>query len=255
MAEAYQDGFTTWAMHDGDWDTGEHTLLHWACDGMKLQELNLGGKPSLNIVKKLVLSGIDPNARGQQNCLPLNLIAKSSDDEAIEILKYLLAHGADPKLSNDYGYTALHEAASWGSPIAIETLLDYDADFHALTGQRETALELAKKGLVEAKVNGKNGVTQGRYKKAVEILATASSHSVQPSEFDGFFYWGNRHTKPMRPELMSVADMLNSEKLKKWSDKMTHQTRWFHLPANNVSSPTVSLKRVFINLRRDHGSR
>ena len=56
--------------------------------------------------------------------------------EAIEMLEYLLAHGADPNISNRWGMTPLHHACETGfdfGSAAIPILLAAGADVHAKT--------------------------------------------------------------------------------------------------------------------------
>lgn len=222
-----QDEFTTWAMHDGDWDTGEHSLLHWACDTLKLEELAMlehrePPKPSLLIVEALVETGISPNSRGQCNDTPLALISKSNHSEAKDIIDYLTKKGADPNARNEFGYTPLHEAVDHGSLLAVKRLMDMGANAQILNGVHKSAMELAKQNCSKGH----------KYQEILRCLEEAASEKGNLStHFHGFFYSGNWTSPPEPLKRMQVNHMLQSSELKK---KMSYQTRWFHLPANNV---------------------
>ncbi|KAK6062833.1 hypothetical protein SCUP515_12985 [Seiridium cupressi] len=238
MEDAAKNGreleFTRWAEYDGNWDTGEHTLLHWACDVGALDCHNK--KPSLRIVQKLLSKGFSPNARGQGGAVPLQLISKSNDDEAGRIIEYLLERNdIRPNAVNEYGYTALHEAAAWGSPIAVKSLIDGGANLNLLTVWGESPLGLAHK----RKRQSTGEEAKDRYQEVINTLEQRKRSMRDEidklcSKYKGFFYWGNRHSAPKPPMQMTVKDMLDHKELSnRHRNGMEHHTRWFHLPANN----------------------
>ncbi|RYP08860.1 hypothetical protein DL765_008666 [Monosporascus sp. GIB2] len=233
VADLRQHEFATWAMHDGDWDTSEHNLLNWACDGLKLEELH-ASKPSFQIVQTLVNNEISPNSRGQGNSVPLHHISKLNNEEAGKIIKYLLEQNADHKVRNEYGNTPLHEAAYHGSPIAVRLLMKHGANAQAVNWQRETAKIIAEQNIKEEEKSG-NMDAASRYREVFEILKEEGTNAKVElcASFKGFFYWGNRDSKPEWTKGMTVKDMLYDSELGNRMREMNHQTRWFHLPANN----------------------
>lgn len=77
------------------------TPLHLACA--------LG---DLRLVEELLLRGCDPNARDTRARLPLHYALKSTPSRAIDIVKGLIRHGADPERAAASGETALGLALS-----------------------------------------------------------------------------------------------------------------------------------------------
>jgi len=126
-----------------------------------------GKMDSRDIIKMLLVRGADPNAKLTkmlparavldfpdkdmgEGATPFLRAAKSSD---IPLMQLLLEKGADPKLTNKAGATALMVAAGMGyhksirgaeKPIeAIQLCLDKGIDVNAATDQGETALHAA----------------------------------------------------------------------------------------------------------------
>jgi len=76
---------------DGD------TLLHWACH-----------RKLAAAVELLLAAGAWPNARGFNGRRPLHAAVNDSDARrAAPIVRLLLAHGADPIIENDGGFSAI----------------------------------------------------------------------------------------------------------------------------------------------------
>jgi uncharacterized protein len=73
---------------------------------------------------------------------PLIYAAHQND---LNLVKRLLAEGADAKAANRYGITALWEAANLGNGEMIEALLKVGADPKAMIGQGETPLMTASR--------------------------------------------------------------------------------------------------------------
>ena len=62
---------------------------------------------------------------------------------SLEIVELLLSHNANPNISDEYGWTALHAAAKVGHKELVESLLTYNANVHARTEDAWTALHQA----------------------------------------------------------------------------------------------------------------
>lgn len=57
-----------------------------------------------------------------------------------EMVRFLLAAGADPNVADEKGRSPLHDAAQYGHPEAVKFLLDAKADFRATDNDGRTAL-------------------------------------------------------------------------------------------------------------------
>jgi ankyrin repeat protein len=162
---------------------GGWTPLYIATDNRNIE----GGdypvpKPDLDhmaIIKALVEHGADVNAVVKENTLtrtiftmqwffesgasPFLRAAQSSD---VELMKYLLDHGADPKVRTDYGDTALTAAAGIGwvdgvtyersakeNVEAVRMLLDLGLDPNTSNSEGRTPL-------MGAALKGRNDVVQ-----------------------------------------------------------------------------------------------
>ena len=75
---------------------------------MRIQALHAAATGSLAAVKLLVAAGAPVNARQQEGWAPLHEAVNRND---LEMIRYLLAHGADPRQQNDQGKSALTLAA------------------------------------------------------------------------------------------------------------------------------------------------
>lgn len=85
-----------------------------------------------------------PSANGMR-VAPLHSAAATRRPEAaVAICRILLAHGADPNLRQEGGYTPLHAAAAAGRPELARVLLDHGADRAVRTDVGETAADLAR---------------------------------------------------------------------------------------------------------------
>jgi ankyrin repeat protein len=93
---------------------------------------------NLRRMRLLHFAGADINARGQ-SVRPLFLAA---GEEKLEVVRYLLDEGADVNARENWGSTALIEAASYGHIDIIKELLLRGADINAISEQG-TALDIA----------------------------------------------------------------------------------------------------------------
>ncbi|MGC2595384.1 MAG: tetratricopeptide repeat protein [Rhabdochlamydiaceae bacterium] len=64
-------------------------------------------------------------------------------DPKPDIVKLLIAHGANPRAVNTYGYTPLHWAAKHGHLKSIHILMEQKVDVHALNKNGDSPLDLA----------------------------------------------------------------------------------------------------------------
>ena len=86
---------------------------------MKLQALHSAVTGSMDSVKALVEAGAPVNAKQDKGWTPLHEAVNRGD---IEMTRYLLAHGADPKLQNDEGKSAIGLAADKGNADVLKLL-------------------------------------------------------------------------------------------------------------------------------------
>ena len=102
--------------------------------------MKAAGKGRTEVVKALLAQGADVNAKDKDNVTAL--IAAAAGGHA-EIVKVLLAEGADVNVKGANGWTALMVAAFDGHAAIVETLLAQGADVNSKAKEGETALMLA----------------------------------------------------------------------------------------------------------------
>ncbi|SRR6266567_5861374 len=86
---------------------------------MKIQALHSAVTNSLETVKMLVEAGAPVNAKQDKGWAPLHEAVNRGD---VEMTRYLLAHGADPKQQNDDGKSAIGLAADKGNQDILKLL-------------------------------------------------------------------------------------------------------------------------------------
>jgi ankyrin repeat protein len=91
-------------------------------------------------IEQLLASGLDVNARNEENDTPLLVAAKHGRTEAV---KLLLEKGADVEARNDARMTALTAAAAKGAVDAVKALAARGADVNHKTADGSGALALA----------------------------------------------------------------------------------------------------------------
>jgi ankyrin repeat protein len=81
----------------------------------------------LDVMVFLIDHGADANARNDSGMTPIHLAKGSRKD----LLVFLVDHGADPRARSVEGWTALHAAAQAGHKDSVEFLLARGGDVHA----------------------------------------------------------------------------------------------------------------------------
>ncbi len=95
----------------------------------------------LQVIKILLAKGADVNAKGEYERTALS---EASGSGHLEIVKLLLAKGADVNAKDDSGWTALMFAASDGNVEIVQALLDKGPDINHVGGMHcTTALDWA----------------------------------------------------------------------------------------------------------------
>src|SRR4051794_34429194 len=85
--------------------------------------------------------GVDLNAFGTQ--IPRTLLMAAAFGGRNDLVSALAANGARIDIANEYGMTALYEAAALGRTATVQLLLDLGADFESETKGGYTPLMAA----------------------------------------------------------------------------------------------------------------
>ena len=97
-------------------------------------------KGYLDIVKALLAAGADKDKVDEDGDTPLMMAATQG---CLKVVQVLLKAGAKVDKADKYGHTALIGATDNGHTQVVEALLKAGADFKKLTGDGETALMIA----------------------------------------------------------------------------------------------------------------
>ncbi len=95
--------------------------------------------------KLLLARGADVHAvaTGFGNTQPLHSAATSRN---LEVVRLVLAAGADPNARQNHGWTPLHSAANHGGVEMVRVLLEHGADPALANDNGQTALDIARAG-------------------------------------------------------------------------------------------------------------
>lgn len=101
----------------------------------------------LSRVREAVVQGLDPCVRGRdQETLLHRMANRQPSEEGLELARFLLDRGADPKARDKDGRTPLHDAAWAGAWDFASLLLEERADANSRNEDGETPLILAARG-------------------------------------------------------------------------------------------------------------
>ena len=117
-----------------DWETP----LHFAC---------FRGKPE--IARLLLDHGAQVNAKNYQGEIPLHLVSRGeydSPDEGVRVAELLLERGTDMNAQDEFGWTPLHSASNNGRHEISQFLLLRGANLKLDNCLGETALHLVGQG-------------------------------------------------------------------------------------------------------------
>jgi ankyrin repeat protein len=121
-------------------DDNNHTPLHKACKG-----------GNLDVVKYLVdVQRANVNAKDKYNKTPLHNACYCRNGrrfglglEGLDVVKYLVKHGADVKAKDHYNNTPLHYACRNGNLDMVNYLIEQGADVEAKDNDNDTLLHYA----------------------------------------------------------------------------------------------------------------
>jgi len=160
------------------------------------------GEKPVEATKFLIDAGADVNALDDGNWSPLIQATYDMEGNAVPMGKLLLAAGADPKVVNNEGNTALNVAASRGHAELIPLLLKAGADGSVLGGDGESPLytavdddnvEVAKAllaGGVDPNIgddDGKTPLIHAAMRGKVAMVELLVAACADPSLRDDFF--------------------------------------------------------------------
>ena len=109
-------------------DTDDNTWLHYAARNYRCSE----------ILQAIVSHGVDVNATNNKNATALLIACEKGNKNTINVL---LNAGADPNITDDYGYTWLHYAAqNVRCTEVLQTVISHGVDVNATNKYNKTAL-------------------------------------------------------------------------------------------------------------------
>ncbi len=113
-------------------------------DSLRFTPLHLAsGKGHIEIVEFLLNHGADIELENIHGDTPLTLAARYARFGQYETIKALLEHGAKVNHKDKHGRTALHDAAMYSGKEIINLLISYGADVNARDEHQSTPLHQA----------------------------------------------------------------------------------------------------------------
>ncbi|XP_014670550.1 PREDICTED: uncharacterized protein LOC106811446 [Priapulus caudatus] len=94
--------------------------------------------------KDLLESGADPNHLLREDATPFHLAVGTDSDHALDFVRLMLCHSADPNVRSSEGLTPLHVSAIWGKQEVLHLLLANGADPFLMDEDGDDALDLAR---------------------------------------------------------------------------------------------------------------
>ncbi len=110
-----------------------------------LGELYFSNTFALDILRYLLEHGASPSRKGENGFPPLVYLCRADKGEQPEKIKLLLEYRAPVNGIGPQGRTALHYAAAAGFLQVMALLLDHGADYRIRDHQGETPLALARR--------------------------------------------------------------------------------------------------------------
>ena len=112
------------------------------------------GHGFLGVTCTLVERNADINARDRSGNTPLHRTmvewyqqSERTQDCRLDVVKFLLEHGADPDAKDDDRWTPLHEASNYGSVKGAQLILEHGASIHVRNKEGQTPLHRVLVGL------------------------------------------------------------------------------------------------------------
>ena len=143
------------------------------------------------------LMALDPNVLNSRNSHGLTSLHLSIIHEHFRLAEYLIHVGIDVTLSDNYQWTALHDASLFSSTTLVKILLEYGSDILAKNSHGELPIDVAGDDEIEAllcekMVEAGHQEAANRYQcngepwvmKRVEAMATGFGLCSEPSVDD-----------------------------------------------------------------------
>lgn len=117
------------------------SIAVFSCSRSSRNDLHhAAAKGDLNVLKRLVANGADVNSRDERGRTPLHY---ATNEHRADVMKFLLDNGADANAKDLDGDTPLHDAATAADPNIAQLLLEHGADPNIRGSTGETPLDIA----------------------------------------------------------------------------------------------------------------